>query len=54
MTDYKNTVFLPRTDFPMRGGLPTKEPELLARWREIDLYGRLRAASAGAGEIRPA
>ena len=46
MTDYKNTVFLPRTDFPMRGGLPTKEPELLARWREMGLYGRLRAAAA--------
>ena len=28
--DYKSTVFLPRTDFPMRAGLPTKEPELLA------------------------
>jgi isoleucyl-tRNA synthetase len=35
MTDYKDTVFLPRTQFPMRGGLPTKEPELLARWQSI-------------------
>ena len=47
MTDYKDTVFLPRTDFPMRGGLPTKEPELIARWRAMDLYARLRAAGGG-------
>src|SRR3546814_5136271 len=30
--DYKSTVFLPRTDFPMRGNLPVREPDLLARW----------------------
>ncbi|MGP1396494.1 MAG: isoleucine--tRNA ligase [Inquilinaceae bacterium] len=46
-TDYRSTVFLPKTDFPMRAGLPKKEPELLARWRESDLYGRLRAQSRG-------
>jgi isoleucyl-tRNA synthetase len=40
-------VFLPKTDFPMRGDLPRKEPELLARWRKMDLHGRLRAASKG-------
>src|SRR5215208_1788933 len=34
-TDYRPTVFLPKTDFPMRGGLPTLEPNLVARWREI-------------------
>ena len=33
-TDYRPTVFLPKTDFPMRGGLPTLEPKLVARWRE--------------------
>jgi len=47
MTDYKDTVFLPRTDFPMRGGLPAKEPELIARWRAMDLHGQVRRASAG-------
>ncbi|MGQ9366959.1 isoleucine--tRNA ligase [Azospirillum sp. ST 5-10] len=47
MTDYKSTVFLPRTDFPMRGGLPTKEPELLKRWAELDLFRRLRETAAG-------
>ncbi|PGH54356.1 isoleucine--tRNA ligase [Azospirillum palustre] len=45
--DYKSTVFLPRTDFPMRGGLPTKEPELLKRWAEMDLFGKLRAGAKG-------
>ena len=45
--DYKSTVFLPKTDFPMRGGLPQKEPELLARWEAIDLHGKLRALSKG-------
>ena len=33
---YKETVFLPRTDFPMRGGLPKKEPEILAQWQQIE------------------
>ena len=45
--DYSETLFLPKTDFPMRAGLPQKEPELLARWNELDLYGRLRAAAKG-------
>ncbi len=45
--DYKKTVFLPRTDFPMRAGLPKQEPDHLARWAKMDLYGRLRAASEG-------
>lgn len=44
---YKDTVFLPKTDFPMRGGLPQKEPEILARWQEIDLYTQMRKAAAG-------
>jgi len=45
--DYKDTVFLPKTNFPMRAGLPKREPELLARWAEIDLWRQLRAQSAG-------
>src|SRR5690349_18191226 len=45
--DYKSTVFLPRTDFPMRAGLPAKEPELLRRWAEIGLHDRLRETSVG-------
>jgi isoleucyl-tRNA synthetase len=45
--DYSETLFLPQTDFPMRAGLPQKEPEILKRWEEGDLYGQLRAASKG-------
>jgi isoleucyl-tRNA synthetase len=45
--DYSKSLFLPRTDFPMRGGLPQKEPKLLARWRDIGLYQRLREAGRG-------
>ena len=43
--DYRGTVFLPATSFPMRGDLPNKEPAMLARWEAMDLWGKLRAAS---------
>ncbi|PKU22039.1 isoleucine--tRNA ligase [Telmatospirillum siberiense] len=45
--DYKTTVFLPKTDFPMKAGLPDLEPRLLARWKEIGLFDKLRRQSAG-------
>jgi isoleucyl-tRNA synthetase len=45
--DYSETLFLPKTDFPMRAGLPQKEPAILERWSSIGLYGRLRAAGKG-------
>ncbi len=45
--DYRSTVFLPKTDFPMKAGLPQKEPGILARWLEQDLYRRLRDVRAG-------
>ena len=45
--DYKETLFLPKTDFPMRAGLPQKEPEILAKWYEINLYQKLREQSKG-------
>ena len=45
--DYRDTVFLPKTDFPMKAGLPAKEPVILARWQEEGLYDELRAARAG-------
>ena len=45
--DYKDTLNLPATPFPMRGNLPQREPETLARWREHDLYGELRRRRAG-------
>jgi isoleucyl-tRNA synthetase len=46
-TDYKASVFLPKTDFPMRAGLPQKEPEILARWAKIGLYDKVRRQSKG-------
>ncbi len=45
--DWGQTLFLPKTDFPMRAGLPQMEPKLLERWQRIDLYSKLRAASKG-------
>jgi isoleucyl-tRNA synthetase len=45
--DYSATLFLPKTDFPMRAGLPQKEPEFLARWQRLKVYERLRAAGKG-------
>lgn len=45
--DYRETLFLPKTDFPMRAGLPKKEPEWLAHWNKIDLYNTLRTQSKG-------
>ena len=47
MADYKHTLNLPQTDFPMRGNLPKREPDRLARWDSLDLYARIRAARAG-------
>lgn len=45
--DYRDTVFLPKTDFPMRGNLGKKEPVILQRWLDMDLYAKLREQSAG-------
>src|SRR5665213_3470429 len=47
--DYRDTVFLPQTPFPMRAGLPTLEPEILERWRQAGLYGAVRAARQAEG-----
>src|SRR5215470_11585873 len=51
--DYSETLFLPKTDFPMRAGLPQMEPKLLARWQELKLYERLRAAARGRTKFVP-
>ncbi|SIQ03965.1 Isoleucyl-tRNA synthetase [Rhizobium sp. RU33A] len=45
--DYSKTLYLPETEFPMRAGLPQKEPEMAAKWKEMGLYKRLRASAAG-------
>ncbi len=45
--DWSKTLFLPRTDFPMKAGLPEREPQLIARWDELRLYDRLREEAMG-------
>jgi len=45
--DYSKTLYLPETDFPMRAGLPQKEPEIVAKWQQMNLYKKLRASAAG-------
>ncbi|MBF0784974.1 isoleucine--tRNA ligase [Muribacter muris] len=47
MTDYKNTLNLPETGFPMRGDLAKREPDMLKNWYEKQLYQKIRAASKG-------
>jgi isoleucyl-tRNA synthetase len=44
-TDYRDTLFLPETDFPMRAGLPKREPDWLARWERLGVYRRLRESA---------
>lgn len=47
MTDYKDTLNLPQTDFAMRGNLAKREPDMLKRWEEMELYRKLRTAGEG-------
>jgi len=49
--DYRDTVFLPKTEFPMRAGLPAREPEWLARWERIGIYDRLREKTGRASFV---
>ncbi|MDO5757558.1 MAG: class I tRNA ligase family protein, partial [Rhodobacterales bacterium] len=52
-SEYKDTLCLPRTDFPMRAGLPKREPEWLAHWEQIGIYDRLREKAAADPGARP-
>ena len=45
--DYKDTIITPKTDFPMRAGLPQREPAMLERWNKIDVYGQLLKKNEG-------
>jgi isoleucyl-tRNA synthetase len=45
--DYKNTLNLPKTDFPMKANLAQKEPDLLKKWDDMNIYGMIRKASKG-------
>ncbi|WP_291077173.1 isoleucine--tRNA ligase [Hyphomonas sp.] len=47
--DYRDTLFLPATEFPMRGGLPKREPDWIKRWDELNLYEKLRADAKARG-----
>ena len=47
MTDYKSTINLPQTEFPMKADLANREPKMLAAWESADLYGKIRAAARG-------
>src|SRR5436853_93922 len=47
MRDWKDTLNLPRTSFPMKASLPATEPAAIARWDEMDLYGQIRELRAG-------
>src|SRR6202163_2287056 len=48
MAEWKDTINLPRTGFPMKANLPTSEPETLARWAAMNLYGKIRESRKGA------
>ena len=47
MSDYKHTLNLPETAFPMRGNLAKREPDMLKRWQDLDVYGNLRKQREG-------
>jgi len=47
MSEYKDTLNLPKTDFPMRGNLANREPEMLKKWLDMDLYGQIRTRQSG-------
>ena len=47
--DYRDTLFLPATEFPMRGGLPKREPDWIKRWDDLKLYEKLRADATARG-----
>ena len=52
MPEWKDTVNLPRTDFPMKANLPATEPEWLAKWQAMDLYGGIIARRRAAGAAK--
>lgn len=45
--DYKDTLLMPKTDFPMRGNLPKKEPQIQAKWEEMDIYQKVMKRTEG-------
>ncbi len=53
MSAYRDTLNLPHTEFPMRGNLPAREPETLARWDRLGLYARVRASRKARARFTP-
>ena len=51
--DYNKTINLPKTDFPMRAGLPNREPGMLQRWNDMDLYHELLKKNEGKPRFAP-
>ena len=51
MADWKDTLNLPRTEFPMKANLQSAEPEALARWESMNLYGKIREHRQGAAKF---
>ena len=49
--DYKNTIITPKTAFPMKAGLPNREPGMLEKWNEMDLYGQLLEKNQDCGSF---
>ena len=45
--DFNSTINLPKTEFPMRAGLPAREPEMLKRWEELDIYNEMLKKNEG-------
>lgn len=45
--DYKDTLLMPKTEFPMRGNLPNKEPDMQAKWEEMDIYTKVQERTKG-------
>ena len=52
MSDYKHTLNLPDTSFPMKGNMANREPQMLKNWAEKDLYGQIRTAKKGKGSAQ--
>ena len=52
--DWSETLFLPKTDFPMKAGLPEREPELLKRWERLGLYREAARGRQGPRDLRAA
>ena len=49
--EYKDTLLMPKTEFPMRGNLPKREPEIQAKWEEMNIYEKVQERTKGSSNI---